>query len=35
MGLAMQLQTAKTLEDDACVLTAENFLDNLMASKAK
>lgn len=35
MGLAMQLQTSKSLEDDACVLTAEHFLDNLTASKTK
>ena len=31
----MQLRTAESLQDDACVLTAEHFLDDLVASRAK
>lgn len=34
MGLAMQLRTAEALQDDACVLTAEHYLDSI-ASKPK
>jgi C-terminal peptidase prc len=29
MGLAMQLRTANSLQDDACVLTAERYLDSI------
>jgi C-terminal processing protease CtpA/Prc len=35
MGLAMQLRTSESLEEDACVLTAEHVLDTLTASRAK
>jgi hypothetical protein len=35
MGLAMQLRTSESLEEDACVLTAEHVLDTLTAFRAK
>ena len=34
-GLAMQLQGPESLRSDACVATAEAFLDNLVASNTK